>query len=128
MGLELSEPGTPGILSDSFGSAAAIPVSLVETDIRFQLFSDDPSGTLGARVSVCQLGGCAQSVEDGGFQAANVGVTINGQFAPIGSFNVFLKGDVGDAPVDVVPEPGTLLLLGSGLLGVVGAARRKWLG
>ncbi len=132
MGLELSEPGTPGILSDSFGYAAAIPDNLAGTDdIRFQLFSDDPFGNLGGRAEICQLGGCAQAVEDGSFQAANVGITIFNNLQPSTSqsFDVFLKSDVGDVSVDVgtTPEPAAFLLLGSGLLAVVGKTRRQWL-
>ena len=38
-----------------------------------------------------------------------------------------LFADGGIAPSSAMPEPGSLLLLGTGLLGVVGAARRKLL-
>jgi PEP-CTERM motif len=128
MGLELSEPGTPGILSDSFGADASIAGKVTGTsDISFQLFSDDESGTLGGRAFICQPGGgvCAQSVENGRFQAANVGVTICNNLQPstCQPFDVFLKSDV-----NATPEPTTFLLFGTGLLCVLGAARRTWLG
>lgn len=131
-GLELSEPGT-GVLSDSFGSAASVPDNSTDTsDISFQLFSDDLSGNLGGRASVCQQqNGCILGVEDGTFQPANQGLTVgdspNGNTTVNRSFDIFLKSDVGDAPVDTttVPDPGTLVLFGSGLISILGVARRK---
>jgi len=131
-GVELSEPGTTGILSDSFAGAAEIPnANGLTADVKLQLFSDDPSGTLGGRAFTCQMtNGCLQLVEDGTFQTAIVGLTECDLSLNCQSFDVFLKSDVGDAPVDLgaTPEPTTFLLFGTGLLRVLGAARRNWLG
>jgi PEP-CTERM motif len=75
--------------------------------------------------------GCLQLVEDGTFQTAIVGLTeCNLSLSNCQSLDVFLKSDVGDAPVDLgaTPEPTTFLLFGTGLLGVLGAARKTSLG
>jgi PEP-CTERM motif-containing protein len=131
-GVELSEPGTTGVLSDSFAGAAEIPnANGLTADIKFQLFSDDPSGTLGGRAFTCQMAnGCLQLVEDGTFQTAIVGLTECDLTSHCQSFDVFLKSDVGDAPVDLgaTPEPATFLLFGTGLLCVLRAVRRTWPG
>lgn len=43
-------------------------------------------------------------------------------------FDLQLTGDVNPAiPVDAVPEPATLLLLGTGLFGMIGFGRKKFL-
>jgi PEP-CTERM motif len=44
------------------------------------------------------------------------------------SLNENLLFSVTGTTSGVTPEPTTLLLFGTGLLGVMGAARRKWLG
>ena len=63
------------------------------------------------------------SVAGGGMQAATVQLTISTGTKPFSGSTTISSGDTN--LVTVVPEPGTLGLLGTGLLGVAGLVRRK---
>jgi hypothetical protein len=101
----IADPGTD-LVSDRFVFAFSSP-----TEYQFQFASD----TDGAFFGTCALVGHCQLVEDGTVQEAR---TITWSDGTVDTIQF-------QSDVEPVPEPGTLVLFGSGLLSLVGLARRK---
>jgi PEP-CTERM motif len=56
---------------------------------------------------------------------AVVQLTVNGGKTPFSNGSVSIAISSGDTNISTVPEPGTLGLMGTGLIGLAGALRRK---
>ena len=139
--------------SDGFVSWNGTPVSLRNTDIfsaasGSELFSGTTSagGTFSLYLTALNLapyavggnGVVASSLGNGiynlvdsgtgvleatGYAATNVTFDLTAQ-GPLNSYNTFSEFVI-EGPASPTPEPASLALFGTGLLGIVGVARRK---
>jgi PEP-CTERM motif len=110
----IGEPGpTLGLISDYFQLCFA-GSRCTTTDTTLPLFfTSNPEG-----LNQFCFGPCT-TIEDGTVQTAGTVTWSDGTVDTIK-----FQSDVNEAP-PAVPEPGTLLLFGSGLISIVGFARRK---
>jgi hypothetical protein len=94
--------------------------SVYQADFTFTSIDWSGAGWLTLE-NACTIGGC----NDGnGTVLWDVnGVTVNSEYNYSGVTNI--KGETFALDGSIVPEPSSLLLLGSGLLGLAGALRRK---
>ncbi len=118
----LSPAGGGGLLSDNYGPNGLDTVNFVASyllaDVWFDNNGNDISGFTTAENSLILTLGLATT---------NATVTDD-PIAPVylnGNLQDFYVSNNGQWRIDVVPEPGTMILFGFGLVGLAGAVRKK---
>ena len=127
-------PGYPGALPYSIGQNAVpgavspvLAVSTIENGVTYDFFMTDYNAMLiGPGVTGCQVGTCLDITGDGYFTATGYtnspgSFSFTSQMVP-GQTSTTFSASAFASPV---PEPASLALVGSGLLGFAGFALRK---
>jgi hypothetical protein len=112
IGLNIAEPGVDP--TQAVSDYVTTPTPLNSTSY-LVIFASDPPGDPGAVLGLTPIAGAPSTSEDGGVQDAFTLSWSDGT-----TDTIRFQSDL-----DPVPEPGTIVLFGSGLASVIGLVRRK---